>query len=322
VPARPFRMQRHMHDMMGVGTRAFFARIRALVDEYDGVVTLGEVSSEEGALDRCADYAGSGLHVAYTLGFMKRAFTPTLFADALAAASRAGDAGLCWAFSNHDVERAVSRWSDGRNDGRFARLLMALQLSLPGTICLYQGEELGLDQATVPEALRQDPYGAAFHPVFAGRDGSRTPMPWTALGPHAGFTRARQPWLPVARSHRRRAVDRQEAEPGSLLNAWRRFLRWRRTQPALLQGATVNVTAAGSVLAFERVAGDRRVVCAFNFSSTPARLPFDDLAALKPLAADGFGGHGGMLDGYGAFFAERRALSKVARKTLLQAADD
>src|SRR6185503_473461 len=147
--------------------------------------------------------------------------------------------------------RAVSRWRDGRNDGRFARLLMALQLSLPGTICLYQGEELGLDQAMVPEAQRRDPYGAAFHPVFAGRDGSRTPMPWTALGQHAGFTRARQPWLPVAKSHRRRAVDHQQSEPGSLLNAWRRFLSRRRTQPALLHGATVNVVAEGPVLAFE-----------------------------------------------------------------------
>ena len=69
---------------------------------------------------------------------------------------------LCWMFSNHDVERAVSRWSGGRPSGAFARLLMALQLSLRGGACVYQGEELGLPEADVPrEAMRDKKSPAA-----------------------------------------------------------------------------------------------------------------------------------------------------------------
>ena len=323
-------MQRHLHDMIGQGTLDFFGRVRALVDEYDGVVTLGEVSSEEGALDRCTAYAspdGSRLHLAYTLGFMKQAFAPELFADAIAAAGRTGGTGLCWAFSNHDVERAFSRWGSGDGDERFARLLMALQLSLPGTLCLYQGEELGLDQAEVPASRRRDPFGAAFDPVFTGRDGSRTPIPWAATARHAGFTTARRSWLPVAKSHRRLAVDRQDGDSGSLLNAWRSFLRWRHAHPALTRGRTARVQTAGAVLAFERVAGDSGIVCAFNFGPTPAPLPFGDLSSLTPLDGHGFrsgpASESCMLDGYGVFFARRHlsATAAIDHDELLPAAD-
>ena len=51
-------------------------------------------------------------------------------------------------------------------------------LSLRGSVCLYQGEELGLTEAYVPFEELQDPYGKRFWPKFRGRDGCRTPMPW------------------------------------------------------------------------------------------------------------------------------------------------
>ena len=38
------------------------------------------------------------------------------------------------------------------------------------------------------------------------------------------------PWLPLPAAHLARSVARQEADPASSLNGFRRFLRWRRRQ--------------------------------------------------------------------------------------------
>lgn len=321
IPTRPFRLQYHLHDMMGAGTHEFLTRIRALADEY-GAVTLGEVSSEDGALERCLAYSAPGegkLHMAYTLGLMKRGFTPELFKDAFALQAPAGAAGLCWAFSNHDVERAVSRWGGARGGDRFGRLLMNLLLALPGTVCLYQGEELGLPQAKVPHDRMRDPYGAAFHPVFSGRDGARTPMPWTMSARHAGFSAARTPWLPVSRAHRGRAVDMQEADPGSILNSWRSALRWRRAHPELRMGHLHALSLPGPALAFERFSGEGRVLAAFNFSAGPVTLDLGFGSPMTPI-----GGHGFtaltpstvQLDAHGAVFARTSAAHGCADFTL------
>ena len=80
--------------------------------------------------------------------------------------------------------------------------------SLRGSVCIYQGEELGLSEAEVPYEALQDPYGIAFWPTFKGRDGCRTPMPWRD-DEHAGFSGV-GPWLPVPAQHR--ALARLKAE--------------------------------------------------------------------------------------------------------------
>ncbi len=99
-------------------------------------------------------------------------------------------------------------------DPAFARLLMALLLSLRGSVCLYQGEELGLTEAELTLDQLRDPFGIAYWPEFRGRDGSRTPIPWRAGVPHAGFTAGGDaPWLPMPAAHHALAVDRAEADP-------------------------------------------------------------------------------------------------------------
>ena len=100
-------------------------------------------------------------------------------------ATVASDGWACWAFSNHDVERHATRW---HLDAAQLRVYLALLLSLRGSVCLYQGEELGLTEAYVPFEELQDPYGKRFWPKFRGRDGCRTPMPWLSDTLHAGFS--------------------------------------------------------------------------------------------------------------------------------------
>ena len=159
----------------------------------------------------------------------------------------------------------------------------------------------------MPFDALQDPYGKAFWPNFKGRDGCRTPMPWDAGDGTAGFG-SDAPWLPIPDAHRALAVAQQDADPGSTLNASRRFLHWRRTQPALLHGAIAFVDAPEPVLAFVREADGERLLVAFNLSDAPVRWTLPDVGT--PRVIDGHGlptaqPEGGTLElpARGVFFA-------------------
>jgi alpha-glucosidase len=274
--AKLFGRQLHDHDMLHPARFDFLKRIRALTDEYPGAVTLGEVSSQDGAFDRCREYTATSrhLHMAYTLKPLRQNFSHAAM-QALVDESAREKGWLCWSFSNHDVERAVSRWNPARDaapDPRFAKLLAEFQLSLRGSVCLYQGEELGLEEATLEEADLRDPFGIAYWPEFRGRDGSRTPMPWSAEAPHGGFSREK-PWLPVSAAHLDRAVDVMEADRGSLLHDWRRFLVYRAKHPALRHGSLRNLRLAAPLIGFVRENAQERMVCLFNFSGQAVTLP-------------------------------------------------
>lgn len=320
MPVKPFGLQEHRHDMMHPDGLAVLARIRALLDRHPGTAALAELSSEWDPFARAARYTrGQGVHMAYSLRLAKGGFDAASLAERIAhVESCMADGGwYCWAFSNHDVDRVASRWGDG--SPAFAKLAMAVLLSQRGSACVYQGEELGLPQPEVPFERLRDPYGINFWPHFKGRDGARTPMPWRAQAPHAGFSAA-EPWLPVPDEHRPLAVDAQNADPDSVLNAWRRFLRWRRRHPVLVHGRTENVRAEGDLLRFERVSGEERLLCLFNCGNRPLRVELP--AASRPLEGHGFAaqaaGAGLVLPAHGAAFA---AIRPAAVETPVPAMD-
>lgn len=300
VPAKLFGMQLHHHDMMQPEAMGLLARIRGLMDSYPGTTTLGEFSSQPGAFERvaaCTD-GGDWLHMAYTLRPLRGDFDwPSVNALVQEAARPQG--WRCFSFSNHDVERAVSRWGSG--EPRFARLLMALLLSLRGSICLYQGEELGLTEATLAEEQLRDPFGIAYWPAFRGRDGSRTPMPWAAAERHGGFS-AGEPWLPLPDAHLALAVDRQEADSASLLHDFRRFLNWRRSVPALVLGTLKPLALPEPLVGFVRAFEGQRIIAIFNVSARPARFDAAPFGDIRPLPESGFAAALGWLPPYGALF--------------------
>jgi alpha-glucosidase len=212
----------------------------------------------------------------------------------------------CWAISNHDVERVVTRWGGPTPPAHLAAQLIALVSSLRGSVCMYQGEELGLTEAQVPfEALR-DPYGLAFWPNFAGRDGCRTPLPWDD-GPHAGFS-STQPWLPIPSEHRELCVARQIADRRSTLNNVRAFLRWRKAHPALAHGSIRFMPAPEPLLALVRGEGADEVLAIFNLSNEPCDFTARELTRYRQIETAGV--HEGRLDaarahipGHGVVFA-------------------
>ncbi|MBV8635345.1 MAG: alpha-glucosidase, partial [Burkholderiaceae bacterium] len=192
-----------------------------------------------------------------------------------------------WSVGNHDSVRVATRWNRGAYDPAFSKVVLAMQLSLKGTPCLYQGDELALTEAEIAFEDLQDPYGITFWPEFKGRDGCRTPIPWDGAQANAGFSDGK-PWLPVPAEHAARAVAGQERDAASTLQFARRFMAWRKQSAHLRQGDIVFFDAPEPVLAFKReLPGQGAVFAAFNLGAQTVQFPWPEVAR----AAD-FGGHG------------------------------
>jgi alpha-glucosidase len=260
----PAAMQQHLFNICQPQTLPFLERVRALCDRYDARMTVAEIGSQNN-FERMVQYTRGNdrLHTAYSFLLLG----PQPSARQLAAMMSAwqdGEAATAWpswALSNHDAPRVATRWAAG--DSARARQLIVLLACLRGTIFIYQGEELGLTQSEVAFEDLQDPFGKAHWPRDKGRDGCRTPLPWVADAPAAGFTTGK-PWLPCDPAHRALAIDRQQADPGSTLALTRRMLALRRAHPALRLGRFDTLHADDTLLVFERRHERDAVLAAFN----------------------------------------------------------
>lgn len=292
----PVLMQRHLHNADQPETLAFLERLRVALDAYGHGerMAVGEIGGVDG-LRTMQDYTAGDrrLHTAYSFGFLGSR------PDAAAVAAQLlpwqdSDGWPSWAFSNHDAPRVASRWGagiargfdfgaqssavDDASDALPPETWMALLLCLRGTIFLYQGEELGLPQSEIPFEQMQDPFGIANWPLNPGRDGCRTPMPWQAEAPNAGFSTG-SPWLPVDPAHVPLAVDRQRSETRSMLHTTRRLIALRRRHPALRNGDLDILHVVGNTLLLRRRCPTETLWAAFNLSahgltmSLPAPLP-------------------------------------------------
>ena len=278
----PYAFQYHYYNNTQPENLGLLEDVRALLDRYPDAGALGEISSED-SLATTAEYCTHRrLHMGYSFELLTPDCSPAYIRGTVEALEAKMTEGWpCWAISNHDVQRAVTRWGGDDADDALARQLVALVCSLRGSVCLYQGEELGLPEADVPFEALQDPYGKAFWPNFKGRDGCRTPMPWTDA-PGAGFS-AGEPWLPVPQAHRARNAEVQARDPGSVLNAARAFLAWRKTQPALVEGTIHFLDAPPQVLAFVREHAGQRLLVAFNLSPTAVEWTLPMPATVLPM---------------------------------------
>lgn len=137
-----------------------------------------------------------------------------------------------------------------------AKAMLALLFSaLRGTLLLYQGEELGLPDVTLRRDQLKDPVGDLYYPLFKGRDGCRTPMPWDADAPNLGFSSG-TPWLPLGPEHRALAVSVQDGDPDSALAYTRKLAAARHAHRALREGS---LTLLPGALAFVREGGGDRL---------------------------------------------------------------
>ena len=285
-PDNPYAFQYHYFNNTQPENLAFLEELRALVDRYPCTATLGEISAED-SLTAMADYTnGNRLHMAYSFELLGDDFSAAHIRRTVEALeSRMTDGWPCCAISNHDVKRVLSRWGGNSPSPALAKLLTAMVASLRGTVCIYQGEELGLPEADVAFHQLQDPYGIAFWPNFKGRDGCRTPMPWTDDN-GAGFSSVK-PWLPIPDCHRALAVSHQEADPESVLNGFRGFMRWRRKQEALRWGDIRFLEAPEPLLLFTRTLENHSILVAINLGESAATIPIPESLVLRQVECPG-----------------------------------
>ncbi len=304
---RPFDYQLKIYNQSHPDILKFIQRVRKLCDEYGAVFTVAEVGGDLAETEMRAFTAGEDhLNSAYGFDFLYAdKLTPRFVQQAVAKwPDTPGIGWPSWAFENHDAPRALSRWCSADDRDAFARLKAMLFASLRGNIIVYQGEELGLTQVEIPFEQLQDPEAIANWPLTLSRDGARTPMPWMVQAGEGGFTGG-SPWLPVGEENLARAVDRQEADPSSLLNLTSDLLRLRRENDALRLGSFEVLHADECLLAIRRVSGEQSIAGLFNLSSVPVVWPLGLVRDGKELASVN-GATVGQLPPFGALLIEER----------------
>ena len=210
-------------------------------------------------------------------------------------AAEAVGAPQTWVLSNHDVVRHATRLGYEQTPGlkpprgigaedpqpdvalglRRARAATTVMLGLPGSAYVFQGEELGLPEATrLPDAVRQDPTWERSNHTQHGRDGCRVPMPWEGGTPSLGFGPGAETWLPQPAEYGALAVDRQRGVAGSTLELYRQLLSLRREWRLGRGSLTWYDAGSDDVLAFTTTTADGRTVLVLaNLGASPVRLP-------------------------------------------------
>lgn len=282
----PYSAQQHIYDKSQPENLDFIARMRNLTDQYDARMMVGEIGDDHPyACAREYTRGAAHLHTTYNTHLMsgsekevsadlirepiEKFFTPqTESVESAISLKNTQDIGWpSWAFSNHDVVRAASRWTTlYEHHPDFSKLIIVLLGCLPGTLFLYQGEELGLPELEIPYDSLQDPWAKETWPEWQGRDGCRTPMPWTTSNPYAGFSN-HKPWLPVIYTDKSLCVQHQAKDSNSTLNFTRKFLKWRKNYKNLLKSDFKFLqTSHSKIIHIVRGKTPNETHCIFNLS--------------------------------------------------------
>jgi alpha-glucosidase len=267
---------------------------RAVADRYrDPKALIGELWVPD--LERFARYLRSDeLHTAFNFDFLARPWGAAELRDSIDLTLRANapiDAPATWLLSNHDVTRPVTRYGRAETSFAFrakrrgtptdvvlgtrrARAAALLAAALPGSLYIYQGDELGLDEVEdLPDDRLQDPMYYRSEGVDPGRDGCRVPLPWSGTEPPFGFCAdgaAADPWLPQPARWASLTVQAQASDEGSMLALYRRALAIRRADTGLASEAFEWLPSGPDALAFKR---GERFVSITNFGPGTAAAP-------------------------------------------------
>ncbi len=272
------------------GIHELLQELRALVDEYDDRVLVGEIDE--------ITYYGDGtneLHMVFNFPLMRtKKLTPAWIRtnqnDRLGVMPAA--AWPCNTLGNHDAPRVYSRYGDGEHNDQIARLSLALMLTLKGTPFLYNGEEIGMRDFLLPSIdLFRDNLGIWVYREMTEnfgapaekalkvvqtltRDKCRTPMQWSSTA-NAGFSPAEvQTWLPVNPDYAAGInVTQQRGKPKSMLNFYKLLLSVRKSTPALIEGDYKDLSGdSDKIFAFLRSTSAQRCLVALSYSDQPEWL--------------------------------------------------
>lgn len=241
--------------------------MREVADEFDEMVLLGEVDTSP---DKLPAFYGTAARPILELPLNYLLLDRKWDAGQLATCIRAyldsipSHGWPVWGMGGQDKKRIIS--NAGRRQARNAALLA---LTLRGTPIIYAGDEIGMEQVPI-EGMVLDPFERRVPGYGLNRDPQRRPMQWDSSR-HAGFTTG-EPWLPVAPDSVKHNVERQKADPKSLLHLYRALIALRHAEPALAEGPLEDLYAEASVLSYTRCSGTRRLRILLNSGHEPASL--------------------------------------------------
>ncbi len=246
--------------------------IRRTVDFYPDAVTVGEVWVTD--RKRLARYLRPDeLHMCFNFRLAESAWTPDELRVAIEESLKAVEGTgtpACWVLSNHDISRHATRYGGGDQGRARARAAALLQLALPGTPFIYQGDELGLEDVHVPDDALRDPTWERSGHSERGRDGCRVPIPWAGEASPYDFSTTPDTWLPMPERWAHRTVKRQLGDPASHLALYRTALAIRRSRDAFGDGSLRWLDGPDALIAFARGDG---LVCALNLTGGPVDPP-------------------------------------------------
>ncbi len=243
------------------------AEMRAVIDSYPGRVLIGEIYLPIKDLMTYYGQELNGANLPFNFLLLQCPWNPQAVAQVISEYMTLLPQGASpnWVLGNHDNARIATRV--GLSQAAIAAMLL---LTLPGTLTIYYGEEIGMTNAMIRPEDVQDPAEKRQPGIGMGRDPERSPMAWNCSG-MAGFTRG-QPWLPLGADHRSVNVEAEEGNGESILNLYRRLIALRRSRPMLAGGQLRSLTTLGSLLSYERAAENERLVIFLNFGDSPVQV--------------------------------------------------
>ena len=268
---------------------------REVLQPYGQVFTVGECwpCTPEVAAEIVGDQA---LSVAFQFDYhMLDKMDPVPFKAIMSkweasVAQRPAGSWNCYYLSNHDMPRQIDRFGSRALGEESARMLACFLLTAPGTIFLFQGEELGMTNVAYdsPEdyndiqsvnlyhrLLEQgtDPEEAFAEMRRVSRDNARTPMQWDDT-PNAGFSQAGRTWLKVNPNYTRINAAREEADPHSVLHTYRQLIALRKAHKTLVYGSYTQLLPDHPQLsAVIRQDEGGRYLVLLNLTDRPAPMP-------------------------------------------------
>ena len=299
-PANPY----FGHD----GVHEIFRDWRKILNEYPGDRILCAEAFVEPLSEMAKWVRSDQMHQAFNFPFLVTRWNGeqmrNVITDSLNAFNSVG-APSTWVLSNHDQIRHASRLALDPNASTAdkitgigpltepkpdvqlglarARAASLMMLALPGVAYLYQGEELGLPEATqIPDNKRQDPTFYRTNGEAYGRDGCRVPIPWEANDANFGFGLSKETWLPQPEQYRQYSRDLQESVTDSTLNLYKQALKLRKRYE--LGTGTFNwiLNTPSNVLGFQ-VNGIRVFI---NYSDEAFKLPKGEIVLASAKITD------------------------------------
>jgi alpha-glucosidase len=243
------------------------AEMRAVIDSYPGRVLIGEIYLPMKDLMTYYGQDLNGANLPFNFLLLQSAWNAQAVGQVISGYMSMLPSGAWpnWVLGNHDNARIATRV--GFSQAAIAAMLL---LTLPGTLTIYYGEEIGMTNTLIRPEDVQDPAEKRQPGIGMGRDPERTPMAWDCSG-MAGFTLG-LPWLPLGTNHEVVNVEVEEPDGASMLNLYRRLIALRRAYPMLAGSQLRSLTTSGTLLSYERAAENERLVIFLNFGDTPVQV--------------------------------------------------